>query len=174
MAVVGGGAQAELAVVDETHALAVPQECGWTEAGGFPEVFSTAADALFTQCGLGPGERVLITGAAGGVGTAAVQLGAAVGAGVVASVRDAARRGAVADLGAATVIDPAEVADNGPYDVVIELVGACQPQHRPAGLGHRRAGGGHRRGRGGARLELDLLALMATRGPDLGVDVAGP
>ena len=49
-------------------AMAVPPDVPWPEAGGFPEAFSTAYDALFTQCGLGPGERVLVTGAAGGVG----------------------------------------------------------------------------------------------------------
>ena len=89
MAVVGGGAQATLALVDESHALAVPDELPWPEAGGFPEVFSTAYDALFTQAGLQMGERVLVSGAAGGVGTAGVQLAAAAGAVVVASVRDA-------------------------------------------------------------------------------------
>ena len=41
-----------------------------------PEVFTTAHDALFTQAGLRPGERLLVHGAAGGVGTAGVQLGA--------------------------------------------------------------------------------------------------
>jgi NADPH:quinone reductase len=54
MAVVGGGAQAMLAVVDESHALAVPDGLSWPEAGGFPEAFSTAHDALFTQAGLAP------------------------------------------------------------------------------------------------------------------------
>jgi NADPH:quinone reductase-like Zn-dependent oxidoreductase len=125
MAVVGGGAQATMALVDESHALAVPDSLPWPEAGGFPEVFSTAHDALFTQAGLQMGERVLVTGAAGGVGTAGVQLAAATGARVVATVRHAAHHDAVRALGAATVIDPAGVADHGPYDVVLELVGAA-------------------------------------------------
>src|SRR6185437_1855284 len=73
MAVVGGGAQAEMAFVDEVHAVAVPASVGWAEAGGFPEAFWTAYDALFTQAGLQMGERVLVSGAAGGVGTAGVQ-----------------------------------------------------------------------------------------------------
>src|SRR5436190_7337725 len=88
MAVVGGGGQAELAVVHERTAIPVPDGLGWPEAGGFPEVVTTAHDALFTQCGLGLGDRLLVHGAAGGVGTAAVQLGAATGARVVASVRN--------------------------------------------------------------------------------------
>ena len=106
MAVVGGGAQATLARVDESHALAVPDDISWPEAGGFPEVFTTAYDALFTQAGLKMGERVLVSGAAGGVGTAGVQLAAAAGAIVTATVRDAARRDAVAALGASTVLEP--------------------------------------------------------------------
>jgi NADPH:quinone reductase-like Zn-dependent oxidoreductase len=125
MAVVGGGGQATMAVVDESHALVVPDSLPWPEAGGFPEVFSTAFDALFSQAGLQLGERVLVTGAAGGVGTAGVQLAAATGASVVATVRDAARHDEVRALGAETVIDPGEVGAHGPYDVVLELVGAA-------------------------------------------------
>ena len=123
MAVVGGGGQAELAVVHEREAMPVPPTLGWPEAGGLPEVFTPAHDALFTQAGLTMGERLLVHGAAGGVGTAAAQLGVAAGARVVASVRDESRRVAVAELGA-TVVDPAEADGHGPYDVILELVGA--------------------------------------------------
>ncbi len=91
----------------------------WPEAGGFPEAFSTAYDALFTQCGLGPGERVLVTGAAGGVGSAGVQLAAATGARCVASVRHAQLRDAVATLGARAAA-PDEALGLGPFDVVLD------------------------------------------------------
>ena len=53
-----------------------------------PEVFTTAHDALFTQAGLHLGERLLVHGGAGGVGTAAIQLARAAGARVIATVRD--------------------------------------------------------------------------------------
>ncbi|MEY2403501.1 MAG: NADPH:quinone reductase, partial [Acidimicrobiaceae bacterium] len=86
MAIVGGGAQAELAVVHERTAMSVPERLEWAQAGGFPEAFTTAHDALFTQCGLAMGERVLISGAAGGVGSAAVQLAVQAGARVTATV----------------------------------------------------------------------------------------
>lgn len=172
MGLVGGGAQATAAVVDESHALPVPPGLGWPEAGGFPEVFATAHDALFSRCDLRMGERVLVTGAAGGVGTAGVQLAAAAGARVVASVRDPARRSGVDALGAAAVVDPDEVADHGPYDVVLELVGAAS---LPVALGALATDGravvigvG-----GGARMELDLLALMAARGRICGATLRG-
>jgi NADPH:quinone reductase-like Zn-dependent oxidoreductase len=162
MAIVGGGAQATLAVVDESHALAVPDSLPWPEAGGFPEVFETAFDALFSQGELRMGERVLISGAAGGVGTAGVQLAAATGAFVVATVRHAARREEVAALGAAHVIDPADVADHGPYDVVLELVGQAS---LPTVLPHLATGArvvvigvGS-----GAKVEINLLQLMGAR-----------
>src|SRR5215208_4507892 len=90
MAVVPGGGQAELALVHERAAMPVPEELDWTAAGGVPEAFTTAHDALFTQAGLTVGERVLVHGAAGGVGMAAVQLATMAGARVTATVRDAA------------------------------------------------------------------------------------
>src|ERR671933_133013 len=54
MAVVAGGGQAELAVVHERAAMRVPDALDWPEAGAFPEVFTTAHDALFTQAALAP------------------------------------------------------------------------------------------------------------------------
>lgn len=123
MAVVGGGAQAELAVMHEREAMPVPSALSWEEAGGLPEVFTTAHDALFTQAGLKAGEGLCVHGAAGGVGTAAIQLGVSAGAFVTATVRAASQREAVRTLGA-DVIDPADTVEAGPYDVILELVGA--------------------------------------------------
>jgi len=162
MAVVGGGGQAELAVVHERTAIPVPDGLGWAEAGGFPEVVTTAHDSLFTQCGLGLGDRLLVTGAAGGVGTAAVQLGAAAGARVAASVRNPDHHRAVADLGAAVVAEPDRAFDHGPFDVVLELVGA--PSF-PANLDALATGGRLMViGVGaGATVELDLRKLMSRR-----------
>jgi NADPH2:quinone reductase len=163
MAVVGGGAQATLAVVDEFHALPVPDGVDWPEAGGFPEAFFTAFDALWYRAQLAMGDRVLVTGAAGGVGCAGVQLAAAAGGVVVAAVRDPARHDAVRGLGAQVVIDPTEVAAHGPYDVVLELVGA---ESLPTALGALAT-----EGRivvigvgSGAQIQLNLLELMGKRG----------
>jgi NADPH:quinone reductase-like Zn-dependent oxidoreductase len=166
MSLVGGGAQAELAIVDESVAMPVPAALDWPAAGGFPEVFTTAHDALASQCQLQSGERLLVTGAAGGVGTAAVQLGLAIGARVVASVRQPALRPAVAELGA-EVVDPSEAGEHGPYDVVLELVGGPSFEaNLPAlAVGGRMAviGVG-----GGPHVALDLLTLMGRRARVMG------
>src|SRR5437763_15343625 len=116
MALLAGGGHAELAVVPEEHTLPVPENYTWEQAGGFVEVFATAHDALFTQAGLQPGERLLVNGAACGVGTAAVQLGVAIGAQVTGTARSNAER--VRELGASTELD-------GEYDVILELVGGA-------------------------------------------------
>jgi NADPH:quinone reductase-like Zn-dependent oxidoreductase len=161
MAVVGGGAQATMAFVDEVHAVAVPDRVGWAEAGGFPEAFWTAYDALFIQAGLQMSERVLVSGAAGGVGTAGVQLAAAAGARVTATVRNTKHHDAVRKLGAEVIL-PGEEGEHGPYDVVLELVGQASltqviPHLAPwsrvvvIGVGS------------GSRMEIDLMTLMSKR-----------
>ena len=116
MALLPGGGQAELAVAHETHVLAVPDGMSWEEAGGFVEVFATAHDALFSQAQLTAGERLLVNGAAGGVGCAAVQLGLAAGARVTANARH--HHDELRALGADTDVD-------GEYDVILELVGGA-------------------------------------------------
>ncbi len=123
MAIVGGGGQGELAVVHERVLMAVPEGLSWPQAGGTPEVFTTAHDALFTQAGLRAGERLLVHGGAGGVGTAAIQLGRAAGVRVTATVRNPDLRDQVAELGA-RVIEPEGFGEHGPFDVILELVGA--------------------------------------------------
>jgi putative PIG3 family NAD(P)H quinone oxidoreductase len=162
MAIVGGGGQAELAVVHERVLMPIPETLDWPSAGGAPEVFITAHDALFTQAGLRCGERLLVHGGAGGVGTAAVQLGRAAGAIVTATVRNPELRERVAAFGA-SVIAPEGFADHGPFDVILELVGApnlaenlnaLETWGRIAVIGVG----------AGARTELDLRLLMARRG----------
>ena len=162
MAIVGGGGQGELCAVHERQAMPVPDVVEPLPAGGLPEVFTTAHDALFSQAGLRMGERVLISGAAGGVGTAAIQLAAAAGAHVTASVRNEALREAVAGLGADVVLDPSESAEGGPYDVLLELVGAPDLQDNLRAM--RRLGRVVVIGVGaGFKAEVNLLAVMGQR-----------
>jgi NADPH2:quinone reductase len=162
MGLVGGGGQAELATVHERQLIPVPDDLSWPEAGGAPEVFTTAHDAIFTQCQLQSGERLLVHGGAGGVGTAAIQLGHKAGAQVYATVRNEDVRDDVAKLGA-TVLAPDDFTDHGPFDVILELVGAPNLQDNVNSL--------NTLGRimvigigGGAKGEVHLGALMATRG----------
>lgn len=162
MGICGGGGQAEQAVVPESGLLTVPDACDFVPAGGFPEVFSTAQDALFTQAQLSEGKTVLISGAAGGVGTAAVQLAAVAGARVVATVRNVALHDEVRALGADEVILPDQVGGFGPYDVSLELVGAPGVQAVLPHLAHKAhvvvIGVG-----AGAKAEVNLLAIMGSR-----------
>jgi NADPH:quinone reductase len=161
MAIVGGGGQGELAIAHERVAMPIPEELDWTAAGGVPEVFCTAHDALFTQAGLTVGERLLVHGAAGGVGMAAVQLGTMAGARVTATVRDEHCRERIAALGV-NALAPDEFVEAGPFDVILELVGAPNfPANLEAlalcgrigvvGIG------------GGAQIDLNLGVLMHKR-----------
>ena len=161
MAIVGGGGQAELATVHERILMPVPENLTWPQAGGTPEVFTTAHDAIFTQAGLKPGEHLLVHGGAGGVGTAAIQLGCATGARVTATVRNQQAREQVAQLGA-SVIAPEGFGDHGPFDVILELVGAPNLSDNLAALNT----GGRITVIGigaGAKGELNLGLLMAKR-----------
>ena len=123
MAIVAGGGQAELVVAHERMLMSVPENLSWNEAGGVPETFTTAHDGVFTQAGLKPGERLLVHGGAGGVGTAAIQLARASGARVTATVRNRDHHEAVRALGA-NVISHEGFVEHGPFDVILELVGA--------------------------------------------------
>jgi NADPH:quinone reductase-like Zn-dependent oxidoreductase len=143
--------------------MPVPDAVAFPDAGGLPEVFTTAHDAVFTRAGLRPGERLLVHGAAGGVGTAAVQLGHALGAHVTATIRNPDARDAVAKLGADEVIDPEGFEEHGPFDVILELVGAPNLAANVKAL--------NTEGRivvigigAGAKAELNLAVLMAKRG----------
>jgi NADPH:quinone reductase len=162
MAVVGGGGQAELALVHERAAMPVPEGLDWPQAGGLPEVFTTAHDAIFTQAELRPGEHLLVHGAAGGVGTAAVQLGREAGARVTATVRREELREQVEQLGA-RAIGPEGFAEHGPFDVVLELVGASNLADNLQSLatGGRIAVIGI--GGTGPTAEINLLAVMGKR-----------
>jgi NADPH:quinone reductase len=159
MAIVAGGGQAELAVVHERTAMPVPDVLDWHAAGGVPEAFTTAHDAVFTQAGLTAGERLLVHGAAGGVGMAAVQLGTMAGARVTATVRDPDCRVRIDALDI-KALAPEGFEAHGPFDVILELVGApnMPANFEALAIGGRIAVIGIG---GGAKTELNLGALLA-------------
>ncbi len=127
---VGGGGLADRVAVHERCVVHVPSRLDAREIAAIPEVFITAHDAISTQAGLRPGDTLLVHGASGGVGSAAVQIGVASGAIVIGVSRHAEGRQAIESWGA-TAIDAdgwvesvLELTGGRGADVILELVGA--------------------------------------------------
>lgn len=104
MAITGGGAYAEVARVDQALAVRMPDHLGFIEAAAVMESFVTAYEVVGHLAGLGAGQTVLVHAAAGGVGSAMVQVARALGGRVLATA-GAARLGDVLSLGAEAVVD---------------------------------------------------------------------
>ena len=134
MALLGGGGYAERVVVPEGLAMKVPDALSFEQAAALPEAFLTAREVLFAAGRLSATDSVLIHAAAGGVGSAAVQLAHFTGARVFATAGGAAKCDWVRALGADTVIDyksadfadviNAETGGRG-VDVILDFVGAA-------------------------------------------------
>jgi len=133
--ITGGGAQAEFVTVPESTLAEIPPNLDWAEAASIPEVFMTAHDALFTQCRLQMGERVLIHAAGSGVGTAASQLVNAAGAIAYGTSRTADKLQRAKEFGLTDSVvvakDSSEFAEavkrwtnDAGVDVILDLVGA--------------------------------------------------
>jgi len=158
---VGGGGLSDTVAVHERHVARIPDDLTDREAAAVPEAFITAHDAVFTRAGLALGETLLVNGASGGVGTAAVQLGVAAGARVLANTRS--HREALTDMGA----EPCVLSEARGVDVVLELVGAANLTGSLEALALRGriivVGTG-----AGADAELSLRALMGRRASVMG------
>ena len=158
---VGGGGLSDTVAVHERHVARIPVDLTDREAAAVPEAFITAHDAVFTRAGLALGETLLVNGASGGVGTAAVQLGVAAGARVLANSRS--HREALTDMGA----EPCVLSEARGVDVVLELVGAANLTGSLDALALRGriivVGTG-----AGADAELSLRALMGRRASVMG------
>ncbi|WP_435360259.1 quinone oxidoreductase family protein [Haloarchaeobius sp. DFWS5] len=102
---VGVGGYAEYAVTDAESLFPIPDGMSFAEAAGFPVQFLTAHNCLFGWGGLEEGESVLIQAAAGGVGTAAVQLASRAGAEVFGTASTQEKRDLAAELGCDHPID---------------------------------------------------------------------
>ncbi len=85
MAALDRGGFAEVAVARETDVFPIPASMDFSAAAGFPITYGTAHGALAWRADLKPGETLLVHGAAGGVGLAAVEVGKAMGASVIAT-----------------------------------------------------------------------------------------
>ncbi len=134
----GDGSHAEKRSVPVRASWIIPDNLSCEEAACVPVPFGTADDCLFEFGHLQEGETVLIQGAAGGVGVAAVQLAKRAGATVLATASSQAKRDFLSDLGADHCIDytdadwPKEVrrlTDNQGVNLVVDPVGGSVLQH---------------------------------------------
>jgi putative PIG3 family NAD(P)H quinone oxidoreductase len=167
-ALLAGGGYAEQVVVPAGQLLPVPAGVSVVDAAALPEVACTVWSNVVQVAGLGMGETLLVHGGGSGIGTFAVQLGAALGATVIATAR-AAKHDRLRELGAAHVIDYTsedfveEVRKRGGADVILDIMGAAYLSRNVAAL----ATGGRLviiGLQGGRRAELDLNALLTKRG----------
>ena len=171
-ALLSGGGYATKVAVPAGQLLPIPAGVDLVTAAGLPEAMCTVWSNVFMTAGLRPGEVLLVHGGASGIGTAAIQLGRAVGATVAVTAGSPDRLASCAALGAsilaihrdddfvAVVLD---ATDGGGADVVLDVIGAkylarnvsvLAPGGRLVVIGLQ----------GGRRAELDLSALMAKRG----------
>ncbi|MCU0907627.1 MAG: NADPH:quinone oxidoreductase family protein [Rhodobacteraceae bacterium] len=129
MAFAGAGALAEAAVVPAAACVPIPDTMPWDDAAAFPVAYGTSHLALTRRARLAPGETLAVLGAGGGVGLTAVELGAHLGARVIAFTRGADKAAAARAAGAAAVHDPdhddvtAVLRDAGGADVIYDTVG---------------------------------------------------
>ncbi|MFG1676466.1 zinc-binding dehydrogenase [Micromonospora sp. NPDC049282] len=121
------GTFAELVAVPRMNLLPLPDGLSPTDAACLPTAWLTAWRMLTTRGRVADGESVLVQGAGGGVATAAVALGVALGKRVYATSRDAAKRERIAELGATALEPGARLPER--VDVVIETVGAATFDH---------------------------------------------
>ncbi|MDF2823321.1 MAG: quinone oxidoreductase [Mycobacterium sp.] len=102
------GAYAEYVTVPSGACIGIPEDLEWTAAAALPEAAATAWWNLVDRGRLKPGERVLIHGAAGGVGSMAVQIAHALGARVIGTARGPEKSALCRELGCDEVIDYAQ------------------------------------------------------------------
>ena len=117
-----GGGYAEQAVADDDWLFDLPESGSFEEGAALLLAFLTAWIPLTRQVRIEPGSRVLVTAAAGGVGSAGIQVARALGADVVGAVGSAEKLEHVRQLGAA-VVTYDEVASLDPFDVILDQVG---------------------------------------------------
>ncbi|MFV0512170.1 MAG: NADPH:quinone oxidoreductase family protein [Jhaorihella sp.] len=145
----GHGGLAERAVFDAARAVAIPGTMPFEHAAAFPIAYGTSHVALHHRARLQPGETLLVTGAAGGVGLTAVEIGKLMGARVIAQARGPDKLRIARAAGADHLVDAGEdlrarVLELGGADIVYDAVGgdtfkaamrACNPEARLLPIG---------------------------------------
>ncbi len=123
MALTGGGGYAELAAVDRAQVVPLPDHASFAEGAAFLLAFLTAYIPLTRQARVRPGSVVLVYAAAGGVGSAAIQVARTLGARVFAAVGSAAKLDVCRSLGAEEAYVYDELPDDIGADVILDPVG---------------------------------------------------
>lgn len=167
-ALLAGGGYASQVAVPAGQVMPLPPGVDLVTAAAFPEVACTVWSNVVMTAGLRAGETFLVHGGAGGIGTFAIQLAAALGARVFTTAGSAAKRTLCEELGAERAIDYAEedfaavLEEAGGADVILDNMGAKYLARNVSALG---SGGrlvviGMQ---GGTKAELDLGKLLAKR-----------
>ena len=140
----GRSCHAQYVVASALALMPVPDGVSWVDAAAFPNVFMTAHDALVTNGELKPGESVLINGASGGVGMAAIMIASAMGARpVIASSRSAEKLARLANFGVDIGIDASResqveavmaATDKRGVDVIVDFLGGSVLEDHVASL----------------------------------------
>lgn len=177
-ALLAGGGYASYVVVPVGQVMPVPAGVSLVEAAALPEVACTVWSNVFMVAGLQPGERFLVHGGSGGIGTMAIQLASAVSAKVFATAGSAAKLAACAELGADVTINYREedfvevLRADGGADVILDNMGAkylgrnvdaLATEGRLVIIGMQ----------GGSKGELDINALLRKRGAVIATSLRG-
>jgi NADPH2:quinone reductase len=123
MAFTGAGGYAELAAVDQAQIVPLPDNASFAEGASFLLTFLTAYIPLTRQVRVRSGSTVLVYAAAGGVGTATIQVARALGARVIAAAGSAEKLDVCRELGADEAYVYDELPDDLQVDVVVDPVG---------------------------------------------------
>ena len=137
MALTNGGGYADFVAVPAGQVLPVPAGWSLAEAAGLPETWFTVTQTLVMRAGLAAGMSVLVHGAAGGIGGAAVQIAAILGARPLAVVSSPAKAAYATALGAVATIDytrtdvaaaALELTGGTGVDRVLDIIGGAMAQ----------------------------------------------
>ena len=163
-----GGGYAEYVAVKADHCMALPPTVEMQDAAGLPETYFTVWSNLFFGHQIKPGSRLLVHGGAGGIGSTAIQLGAALGMEVFTTCRGSEKADFCTNLGATRAIDYSSedfveiVRGTGGANLIVDIMGgdyitrnikATAPDARIVQLAFR----------AGSKVEVDLMPIMLKR-----------